>query len=96
MTLQQQQQQHKGNVIRSNFGPIDPSGGSVVAMAAMKRARREIVGTHSVSDRALEDIMSRLETMGLLVENAGVSRRTMRRDLEDFLQDPTQYGNAKT
>ena len=68
----------------------------MVAMDAMKRARREIVGTHSVSDRALEDIMSRLETMGLLVEDAGISRRTMRRDLEEFLQEPTQYGTAKT
>ena len=65
-------------------------------MDAMKRARREIVGTHSVSYRALEDILSRLETMGLLVENAGTSRRAMRRDLEEFLQEPTQYSNAET
>ena len=65
-------------------------------MDAMKRARREIVGAHSASDRALEDIMSRLETMGLLVENVGTSRRTMRRDIEEFLQEPTQYGNSKT
>lgn len=65
-------------------------------MDAMKRARREIVGTHSVSYRALADILSRLETMGLLVENVGTSRRTMRRDIEEFLQEPTQYGNSKT
>ena len=65
-------------------------------MDAMKRARREIVGTHSVSYRALADILSRLETTGLLVENVGTSRRTMRRDIEEFLQEPTQYGNSKT
>ena len=65
-------------------------------MDAMKRARREIVGTHSVSYRSLADILSRLETMGLLVENVGTSRRTMRRDIEEFLQEPTQYGNSKT
>ena len=65
-------------------------------MDAMKRARREIVGTHSVSYRALEDILSRLETTGLLVENVGTSRRTMRRDIEEFLQEPIQYGNSKT
>ena len=65
-------------------------------MDAMKRARREIVGTHSVSYRALADIMSRLETMGMLVENAGLSRRAMRRDLAEFLQEPSQYGNANT
>ena len=65
-------------------------------MDAMKRARREIVGTHSVSYKALANILSRLETMGLLVENAGTSRRAMRRDLEEFLQEPIQYGNFKT
>ena len=65
-------------------------------MDAMQRARREIVGTYSVSYKALADILSRLETMGLLAENDGTSRRTMRRDLEEFLQEPTQYGNSKT